>query len=170
MQSRFWTTWPPPFLFRAEMKKNRDSFLIKNRENLTKFYKKEFCFFQKLKFIHFNEVHCNIHWLIHIDWIISMPPKKKTVTVIFSFFFFRKLYARIVCIIGTKKPFFLFIHEIAIFFYLSDAAIEKNVQLQINVNFITRLRRKKPLLGKWSKDLITQIVDYNDYNNFHARL
>ena len=36
------------------MKKNRDSFLIKNRENLTKFYQK-FCFFQKFKFIHFTE-------------------------------------------------------------------------------------------------------------------
>mgnify|MGYP002808619221 CR=1 FL=1 len=45
---------PPPFSFRAEMKKNRDSFLIKNRENLTKFYQK-FCFFQKFKFIHFTE-------------------------------------------------------------------------------------------------------------------
>ena len=44
----------PPFSFRAEMKKKRDSFLIKNRVNLTKFYKK-FCFFQKVKFIHFTE-------------------------------------------------------------------------------------------------------------------
>ena len=53
MRSRFFWTCPP-FSFRAEMKKIRDSFLIKNRENLTKFYQK-FCFFQKFKFIHFTE-------------------------------------------------------------------------------------------------------------------
>jgi hypothetical protein len=45
----------PLFISGRNEKKKRDSFLIKNRENLTKFYKKEFCFFQKFKFILFTK-------------------------------------------------------------------------------------------------------------------